>query len=177
MLYRLLFIYCTQQVHALLNVPSTQHLALILAICSPLRCIRSCSDSCSLATLFCWYNVLGLNTPSSSCCCRCSTAESAPATRTTSCCLACVPCDLGRATSKIDCSCVTAKVRLHYRAFAQNTHPLCTSCAQEEGACALSYFITIKRCCGLSLIVVFCRVRTMCVDECLKEPRLGLRTM
>lgn len=96
----------------LLNVLSTKHLALMLAICSPLRCIRSCSDSCSLATLFCWYRVLGLNTPSSSCCCRCSTAESAPAARTTSCCLACVPSKSGGAVNKIDYSCRRATLRV-----------------------------------------------------------------
>lgn len=63
-------------------------LALMLAICSPLRCMRSCSDSCSLANLFFWYKLLGLSAPFSSCCLR-SAAMSVPAFRTTSCWRAC----------------------------------------------------------------------------------------
>lgn len=69
-------------------VPSQQQmLALMLAICSPLRCMRSCNDSCSLAILFFWYKLLGLSAPLSSCCLR-SAAGSVPAFRTTSCCRA-----------------------------------------------------------------------------------------
>lgn len=64
-------------------------LTLILAICSPFRCMRSCNDSCSRANLFFWYKLLGLSAPS--CCCLRSAAGSVPAFRTTSCCRACNP--------------------------------------------------------------------------------------
>lgn len=62
-------------------------LALMLAICSPFRCMSNCKDSCSRATLFFWYKLLGLSVPSS--CCLRSVARSVPAASTTSCCLAC----------------------------------------------------------------------------------------